>query len=442
MSRTRGILRDAAPVTGETIGQRVRRLRTGLGLSQADLAGDELSASAISLLEAGRREPQSRTLELLARRLGATVEYLTDGADPAGEDKVRLDLLTAELELLAGHPEAALAGFDELAAQPLGPALAHRRRLGRALAVELLGDVAAAITELEALHADSTTRSSLDVDAALARCYRKVGRHGECLALAAAALDRAEGFGLRGVANHSELVISLVHELHEANRVDEAVALALRHVDHVTVAVTAVHADGYWRASRKAADAGHVAEALSLAERALAGHAAAADSRAAAVMCAVTATVVLHNRVDYARAAEAALHRAHAALDSVGTAADRAFCEVGLAGAAALRGDLPAAVARAQRALDLSAGQPPRLEQAWALMVRSRSRQHGGDAAGAMRDVFAANEVLMALTPSRRSAIALRALGDLSSGLGDTETALAAYRNALDAAAVDWPGRL
>ena len=79
----------------DTVGQRIRDLRTRQQLSQADLAKQtQLSGSYVSLIESGRRPPTARALRLIAERLGCTVEYLEHGV---GRPESAKDALMVEL---------------------------------------------------------------------------------------------------------------------------------------------------------------------------------------------------------------------------------------------------------------------------------------------------------------------------------------------------------
>src|SRR5439155_582472 len=59
-----------------TLGERVRAARHALGLSQAQLAGDELTKGFISQVEAGLVRPSLRSLQIIASRLGRSLDYL------------------------------------------------------------------------------------------------------------------------------------------------------------------------------------------------------------------------------------------------------------------------------------------------------------------------------------------------------------------------------
>ncbi|CAM5492843.1 hypothetical protein GCM10010329_69350 [Streptomyces spiroverticillatus] len=57
-------------------GRQVRQIRRAQGLSQSDLAGEEMSPSYISLVESGRRAPSLKVARLIAERLSLPTEAL------------------------------------------------------------------------------------------------------------------------------------------------------------------------------------------------------------------------------------------------------------------------------------------------------------------------------------------------------------------------------
>src|SRR2546428_13054862 len=72
----------------ETIGQRLRRLRTERRLSQRELSSPGVSYAYISRIEAGTRQPSVKALRMLARKLNVSVEYLETGRE-VGDDAER-----------------------------------------------------------------------------------------------------------------------------------------------------------------------------------------------------------------------------------------------------------------------------------------------------------------------------------------------------------------
>src|SRR5256885_14994874 len=97
-----------------SVGERVRNLRLSKHLSQAQLAGTELSDSYISLIESGKRTPTPAVVRLLASRLGCLPEYLSDGVEPEERLPLQVRPRPAELSLLGGEPREALQAFTEI----------------------------------------------------------------------------------------------------------------------------------------------------------------------------------------------------------------------------------------------------------------------------------------------------------------------------------------
>ena len=91
-----------------TVGRRIKIRRTELGLSQAEVAGLDLSDSYISLLESGRRTPSPDVVAMLAGRLRCSAGWLTSGIDDAEQRSIRLQLKEAELCLHTADPQRAL----------------------------------------------------------------------------------------------------------------------------------------------------------------------------------------------------------------------------------------------------------------------------------------------------------------------------------------------
>ena len=77
MSSTVATEVGAAPA--ESIGQRLRRLRTERRFSQRELSSPGVSYAYISRIEAGTRQPSVKALRMLARKLGVSAEYLETG---------------------------------------------------------------------------------------------------------------------------------------------------------------------------------------------------------------------------------------------------------------------------------------------------------------------------------------------------------------------------
>src|SRR2546423_9307312 len=82
---------------GESIGQRLRRLRLEKGLSQRELAGPGVSYAYVSRIEGGQRRPSLRAIRVLARKLGVSAQYLETGSMTTSEEDREIRLSDAEL---------------------------------------------------------------------------------------------------------------------------------------------------------------------------------------------------------------------------------------------------------------------------------------------------------------------------------------------------------
>src|SRR5690242_21418118 len=121
---------DGAPAAGETIGQRLKRLRLERGLSQRELAAPGVSYAYISRIEAGTRQPSVKALRRLAVKLGVTADYLETGSDLDPSHDRELRLADLELAVRLGEADGAEAGLTELAGE--AAAAGDRRTLLRA----------------------------------------------------------------------------------------------------------------------------------------------------------------------------------------------------------------------------------------------------------------------------------------------------------------------
>ena len=79
-----------------TLGERVRAARHDAGLSQAQLAGDELTKGFISQIESGLVRPSIRSLQHIASRLGRPLDYFIADEPLAATKRVTFHRLAAE----------------------------------------------------------------------------------------------------------------------------------------------------------------------------------------------------------------------------------------------------------------------------------------------------------------------------------------------------------
>lgn len=138
---------------GESIGQRLRRLRLEKGLSQRELAGPGVSYAYVSRIEGGQRRPSLRAIRVLARKLGVSAQYLETGSMTTNEEEREIRLSDAELRLRLDESVAgAQAAFHEVLreAREAGDIDAEiRAELGLGLAAARAGRNEEAVEHLE-----------------------------------------------------------------------------------------------------------------------------------------------------------------------------------------------------------------------------------------------------------------------------------------------------
>jgi tetratricopeptide (TPR) repeat protein len=81
---------------GKTLGERVRSARRDAGLSQAQLAGGELTKGFISQIESGLVRPSIRSLQHIAATLGRPLDYFIADEPLAATKRVHFHRLAAE----------------------------------------------------------------------------------------------------------------------------------------------------------------------------------------------------------------------------------------------------------------------------------------------------------------------------------------------------------
>jgi len=431
-------------VGSEGFGARLRAARVAAGMSQAELAGDALSASHVSLLESGRRRPTVPVVDLLAARLGCTPGLLLHGADPAAAERTRLTLDYAELALRNGEPGDALTQLEALPGTgtggPAGEDAWRARRL-RCAALEGLGRLEEALREIESLRAQarSERRHSehlrLTVDAV--RCYAEAGDLSYALDVGETALAVVREVGLQGSDVHAELastVLGAYYERGDLVRAQQMAAEALAAVDAGGGSAQA-RAAVSWNASLVAEQRDDLPAALMLAERALAVYAEGDDRRAHARLRVAYGWLLLRGTPPRPHDARRELAAGLEVLRDLGSAVDLAYCETELGRCEVLLGEPAAALERADSALS-RLGAVSRLESAHTLLVRARALLASDRRDDAVATYRQAASVLGDLELSRAAAGAWRELADAFAQLGLLEDAALAYQQALSEAGV------
>ena len=93
------------------VGERIRQVRTRVGLTQAELAKGRYTAAYISALERGLAKPSMAALTFLSERLGVSIP------DLVAEERPAAGRLEADLLLASGKAAEALDRYDALLEQ-------------------------------------------------------------------------------------------------------------------------------------------------------------------------------------------------------------------------------------------------------------------------------------------------------------------------------------
>jgi transcriptional regulator with XRE-family HTH domain len=382
-----------------SFGRRLREMRRQVGLTQTELAGDDLSTSYISLLESGKRKPTPDVVVRLASRLSTSIELLSHGeTQPAGDasDDEQLDLCEAHLSLLSGDVETADAHYRRIwKSSGVSAGALREALLGLAWCAERRGDLDEACsryTQWLGSHDEAYDDFEIRINTVsrLCRCRRETGRLREAADLAERTLTELRGAGLDGTPSAVLLRLELQEMYREQDRPAAADRIAqdlpdlLDRLDDVPA-----HRDAYRHAGNAARDEGRIPLALGLARRALNTHRFGLQSALTAWL------TTLHPRsgetVEPAR-----LSSVRARLDRLAGPADAARCDIELAERHLEGGDPDAAARAARSALDLlGAGFAVSRAQATLLLARARWAQqlsteaaaHYADAAGQFENV-------------------------------------------------------
>lgn len=375
-----------APV-GETIGQRLKRLRLERGMSQRELAAPGVSYAYISRIEAGTRQPSVKALRKLAAKLGVTADYLETGSnlDPGAARELRLTDLELAVRLGdAGESEPALVDLLAEAELAADAASTFRARVTLAAIREEREDLESAITLLEAAVGDGASPAEhVDVYAQLGRAYAATGRPSAAVRLFERCLEGAKA-SPTAEARYAALLSYALTDIGDISRAQEVVQTVLDRVGDSDDPYMRVRL--YWSLARLAEAEGRGSVALVNIRKAIA---------------------LLQSTEDALN-----LARAH-------TLAGKLLLE---------RGDAAGAGKHLDQAERLFGGRPAKQDAVEIKIVRSRVAALNRDAEGA---VVLAREALEVDSTEADRGLALAALGDALTLRGDADEADSAYREAI-----------
>lgn len=369
-------------------GGQVRQIRRAQGLSQSDLAGEEMSPSYISLVESGRRAPSLKLARIIAERLSTPLEALITPHQPEQSRPHRLSLVgrlvAARAHQLAGDWGVARDELLEIVALAGDPELEDVRWEARwelAATLGRLGECAAREETLRALLADPLTESSpllyTRVAVETARQLRDGGNLTESVRCAEEAVRRARTVDPPAPSAVVEAVTLLLSVCTESGDWERAEGVAGELSDVLeTVAAGQLRATALWAAAGARHVNGDTGAALSLLDRAKQDMAQPEDLPSWARLR--LAAGLLHVAADRLDTADALLHEAGQVTELVGSPADRVRLEAGLAAVALRRGDGETARAHAAE-LDTGAARLHTLDRARCSVVSARVHRALGE---------------------------------------------------------------
>src|SRR5262252_1061199 len=103
----------------------VKQARSMAGLSLGQVAGDDISRTAIYFVETGKAKPSRETLELIAERTGQPLDFFLGGLD-AGGDQVEARIAELERLLATGDNHGVAAAAEAALARPFDAAAEAR----------------------------------------------------------------------------------------------------------------------------------------------------------------------------------------------------------------------------------------------------------------------------------------------------------------------------
>ncbi|GAA2244513.1 helix-turn-helix domain-containing protein [Streptomyces indiaensis] len=300
-----------------SFGARLKALRLQRGLSQAALAGDEISTGYLSRLESGARQPTDRVITYLAKRL--EVDRSAFDALPGGSSLAQgLGIATSsDTDEAVEDLIAVLATAQDedplLRWQALWLIARYWQRRGERTeeqaCLEELAEVADEL-ELPALQCRSRTQ--------LARCLRSTGQVARALELAVQAYHEAQEAGL-STSDTGTALLALVSVEAEAGRLPDARAHAQELVELVAGRTDTLRVEALWSAATVSSRYGDDESAHAYLTQAM----QALDSRVDPVLWArlrlAAASLYLQSRPALTEPARKCLTEAETALALVGT---------------------------------------------------------------------------------------------------------------------------
>jgi len=353
---------DSSPAAGETIGQRLKRLRLEQGLSQRELAAPGVSYAYISRIEAGTRQPSVKALRRLAAKLGVTADYLETGSQLGPDEQRELRLADLELAVRLGDSSSTKAPLLALLDEAVGAgdaSSALRARVSLAtLALESSEwSFAAELLETALEGEPFAPVDHYDIYARLGRAYAASGRAQDAVDLYERCLTGVADAGGDAAleARYAALLSYALSDMGELARAEDVVSGALAKLDETSDPYMRVRL--YWSMARLAHTEGRPSVALGNIRKAIALLQATDDTLHLARAHILAASITL-SRED-AEGATLHLDRAELLLGTPMSTDDLVEIAIQRSRIEALRGNGTPAIAFARRALELNRGENP-----------------------------------------------------------------------------------
>jgi transcriptional regulator with XRE-family HTH domain len=352
---------ELSPAAGETIGQRLKRLRLDRGLSQRELAAPGVSYAYISRIEAGTRQPSVKALRRLAANLEVSADYLETGSqiDPAAQREIHLSDL--ELAVRLGEWEGVEEPLHAAVAEAVADgdtASALRARVALATLASERREHSKAIELLETAleHEPFAPAERYDIYHNLGRIYTEAGHPQEAVELFERCMAVVEETGHVSLAARYAMQLSCaLSDMGELGRAEAVVRRALDSVQDTEDPYMRVRL--YWSVARLAHTEGREAVALTNVRKAIALLQTTEDTFNLARAHILAAYITLSR--DDADSAETHLDHAEQLFGSSPEPQDLFEIITQRARVAVLRKQADAAVALATRAVDLAGADAP-----------------------------------------------------------------------------------
>jgi transcriptional regulator with XRE-family HTH domain len=425
----------SSPPPGTPLGLRLRTAREQRGLSQRELGDGIASASYVSLIESGAREPSSRLLEALAQRLQTTSGFLRTGRSDGDHAALELQVRKVEAQLATGEAHDALAQLRDMIDQ--APAAQRLELIAlRARALENVGSHREAIHDLEELASECAAGgpSSLTLAISLTRNYRELGELTYAIEIGERSLQDAERHELQGSPHFAHLVATVAAAYMERGDVTRAEWLLNKALSQLVSDDPAARGALLWNLALTAERRGDVALARELIGQAQLQFSGWSDERNRARLQVAVAGLALRSALPDLRQAEEQLRLARETLIACGSKTDLAYCASEQARWALLSGDPHGAISSAREALHQLSEDA--LETGRALAVIAHAWSALGDDKAAHESLRLAAESLESAQAGRQAALLWRELADLTQELGNAELANRYLSHALDSAGV------